>query len=109
MCCLKFENEVYTHLKKGMPSTGERIKTPDGIAVVTDVNILENKIKTRLVLEEGDKKKDIEEKLSTEFYVYGKEEIKRMSKKNHHNSKKDDDLENLDHETLKEIKELMKD
>ena len=67
MCCLKFENEVYTHLKKGMPSTGERIKTPDGIAVVTDVNILENKIKTRLVLEEGDKKKDIEEKLSTEF------------------------------------------
>ena len=109
MCCLKFENEVYTHLKKGMPYTGERIKTPDGIAVVTDVNILENKIKTRLVLEEGDKKKDIEEKLSTEFYVYGKEEIKRMSKKNHHNSKKDDDLENLDHETLKEIKELMKD
>lgn len=109
MCCLKFENEVYTHLKKGMPSTGERIKTPDGIAVVTDVNILENKIKTRLVLEEGDKKKDIEEKLSTEFYVYGKEEIKRMPKKNHHNSKKDDDLENLDHETLKEIKELMKD
>lgn len=109
MCCLKFENEVYTHLKKGMPSTGERIKTPDGIAVVTDVNILENKIKTRLVLEEGDKKKDIEEKLSTEFYVYGKEEIKRMSKKNHHNNKKDDDLENLDHETLKEIKELMKD
>lgn len=109
MCCLKFENEVYTHLKKGMPSTGERIKTPDGIAVVTDVNILENKIKTRLVLEEGDKKKDIEEKLSTEFYVYGKEEIKRISKKNHHNSKKDDDLENLDHETLKEIKELMKD
>ena len=108
MCCLKFENEVYTHLKKGMPSTGERIKTPDGIAVVTDVNILENKIKTRLVLEEGDKKKDIEEKLSTEFYVYGKE-VKRMSKKNHHNSKKDDDLENLDHETLKEIKELMKD
>ena len=62
-----------------------------------------------LVLEEGDKKKDIEEKLSTEFYVYGKEEIKRMSKKNHHNSKKDDDLGNLDHETLKEIKELMKD
>ena len=109
MCCLKFENEVYTHLKKGMPSTGERIKTPDGIAVVTDVNILEYKIKTRLVLEEGDKQKDIEEKLSTEFYVYGKEEIKRMSKKNHHNSKKDDDLENLDHETLKEIKELMKD
>lgn len=109
MCCLKFENEVYTHLKKGMPGVGERIKTPDGPAVVTDVNILENKIKTRLVLEEGDKKKDIEEKLSTEFYIYGKEEIKRTAKKNHHNNKQEDDFENMDRETLKEIKELMKD
>lgn len=109
MCCLKFENEVYTHLKKGMPSTGERIKTPDGIAVVTDVNILENKIKTRLVLEERDKKKDTEEKLSTEFYVYGKEEIKRMSKKNHNHNKRDNDFDNMDKETIKEIKKLMKD
>ena len=68
MCCLKFENDVYTHLKKGMPTVGERIKTPDGIAVVSDVNILENIIKTRLVVEEGDKSEGEEEKLSTEFY-----------------------------------------
>lgn len=107
MCCLKFENEVYTHLKKGMPAVGEKIKTPDGMAVVTDVNILENLIKTRLVIEEADKKNDVEEKLSTEFYSYGKEEIKRFAKKNH--SKHEDDLENLDGELLKEIKELMKD
>ena len=94
MCCLKFENEVYTHLKKGMPAVGERIKTPDGMAVVTDVNILENLIKTRLVLEEADKKKDVEEKLSTEFYSYGKEEIRRVAKKNR--GRQEDDLENLD-------------
>ena len=55
MCCLKFENEVYTHLKKGMPAVGERIKTPDGMAIVSDVNILENIIKTRLVLDNGKK------------------------------------------------------
>lgn len=108
MCCLKFENEVYTHLKKGMPSVGERIKTPDGMAVVTDVNILENIIKTRLVVEEGSKDKGIEEKLSTELYSYGKEEIKRVNKKNN-NKKKEDDLADLDGELLKEIKELMKD
>lgn len=107
MCCLKFENEVYTHLKKGMPSVGEKIKTPDGMAVVTDVNILENIIKTRLILEEGSKEKNIEEKLSTELYNYGKEEIKRVNKKN--NKKKEDDLADLDGELLKEIKELMKD
>lgn len=109
MCCLKFENEVYTYLKKGMPTVGERIKTPDGIAVVVDVNILENKIKTRLVVEEGSRDKDIEEKLSTEFYFYGKEEIRRINKKNNHRKKKEDDLADLDGELLQEIKELMKD
>ncbi|MFQ8601880.1 MAG: stage 0 sporulation family protein [Anaerovoracaceae bacterium] len=108
MCCLKFENDVYTHLKKGMPSVGERIKTPDGIAIVTDVNILENEIKTRLVLEEADKNENHEEKLSTEFYNYGKEEIKRIDKK-HHNKKRDDDFSEIEGELLKEIKELMKD
>ena len=108
MCCLKFENEVYTHLKKGMPSVGERVKTPDGMAVVTDVNILENIIKTRLVVEEYSKEKGTEEKLSTELYNYSKEEIKRVNKKNN-NKKKEDDLADLDGELLKEIKELMKD
>jgi hypothetical protein len=48
-------------MKKGMPTVGEKIKTPDGMAVVTDVNILENIIKTRLVLEEG-KNNEKEEK-----------------------------------------------
>lgn len=107
MCCLKFENDVYTHMKKGMPTVGERIKTPDGMAVVTDVNILENIIKTRLVLEEASPNDDSEEKLSTEFYNYKKEEIKRVSKK--HNKKNDDGLDELEGELLKEIKELMKD
>lgn len=111
MCCLKFENDVYTALKKGMPQAGERIKTPDGNAVVVDVNILENIIKTRLVLEEGSKENGVEEKLSTEFYNYGKEEIKRLGKKENGKGrkKKDDDLAELDGELLKEIKELMKD
>ena len=108
MCCLKFENEVYTHLKKGMPSVGEKIKTPDGMAVVMDVNILENIIKVRLIVEEGSKDKNIEEKLSNEVYNYGKEEIRRVNKKNNNNKKKEDDLADLDGELLKEIKELMK-
>ena len=107
MCCLKFVNEVYTHLKKGMPSVGERIKTPDGMAVVTDVNILENVVKTRLIVEEGSKDKDSEEKLSAEIYNYKKDDIKRFGKKN--NRKREDELANLEDDVLKEIKELMKD
>ena len=113
MCCLKFENDVYNQLKKGMPSVGERIKTPDGIAIVSDVNILENIIKTRLVLDDGQKDENGEEKLSTEFYNYSKEEIKRINKKHGHNNlkkkEKEDDLADIEGEMLQEIKELIKD
>ena len=113
MCCLKYENEIYTELKKGMPNVGERVRTPDGTGVVTDVNILENLVKTRLVLEEASKENDNEEKLSTEFYTYGKEEIRRFSKKNRKGGKgrdkKDDSLNGLDPEQIKEIEKLLKD
>lgn len=82
MCCLKYENDLYTKLKKGMPNPGERVKTPDGRALVVDTNILESTVRTRLILEEASPENDNEEKLSTEFYVYDKEEIHRQAKKN---------------------------
>lgn len=81
MCCLKFENEVYAKLKKGMPNAGERVKTPDGTAVVVDTNILESTVRTRLILEEASAENDNEEKLSTEFYLYDKEEVRRLPRK----------------------------
>ncbi len=81
MCCLKYENDLYAELKKGMPNAGERVKTPDGKAVVVDTNILESSVKTRLILEEASPENDNEEKLSTEFYIYDKNEIHRLGKK----------------------------
>jgi len=82
MCCLKFENEVYSKLKKGMPNQGERINTPDGKAIVVDTNILESTVRTRLILEEPSEENDNEEKLSPEYYLYDKAEIRRLGKKN---------------------------
>ena len=108
MCCLKYENDVYVELKKGMPDPGERIKTPDGMAVVVETNLLENKIKTRLILEPANKEKEQQEKLSTEFYNYKKEEIKRLGK-GKKKKKAENDLEELDGELLEEIKDLLKD
>ena len=108
MCCLKYENDVYCELKKGMPDTGEKVKTPDGIAVVVETNLLENKVKTRLVLDEDNKEKGQPEKLSTEFYVYQKEELKRLNK-GKKKKKNDNDLSDLDGELLEEIKDLLKD
>ena len=79
MCCLKFENDVYTELRKGMPDPGEHVKTIDGMGVVTESNILENKIKVRLVVEE--KSENGPEKLSNDYYIYGKQQIQRLGKK----------------------------
>ncbi|MBN7774266.1 PSP1 domain-containing protein [Clostridium aminobutyricum] len=104
MCCLKFENDVYMELRKGMPEVGEKIKTPDGIGIVTESNILENKIKVRLILEE--RTEDKPEKLSVELYTYKKKDIRRIES----NHKKDnkDIFEDLDEELLDEIKNLLK-
>ena len=108
MCCLKYENDVYSELKKGMPDNGEKVKTPDGMAVVVETNLLESKVKTRLVLEESNKEKNQPEKLSTEFYTYGKEEIKRLNK-NKKKKRNDNDLADIDGDLLEEIKDLLKD
>ena len=107
MCCLQYENDTYIDLKKGMPDVGEKISTKDGNAVVCDVNILENRIKTRLVLEEA--REDKQEKLSSEYYTYKKEEIRRDPKKvkkelqkakNKNNKNEDIDLTKLTEEEL---------
>ncbi len=103
MCCLKYENDVYHQLKKGMPDVGEHIKTPDGMAVVVETNLLENKIKTRIVVEK--KNGDNPEKLSTDFYTYKKEDIRRIEK-GRRNREKDDEI---DAQLLEEIKEILKD
>jgi len=101
MCCLKYENDIYYELRKGMPEHGERIKTEDGTGIVFDTNILENKIKVRLVLEE--RTQDKPEKLSTDFYTYKKQQITRIDAKDNK-----DVLDDIDEALLDEIKDLLK-
>ncbi len=103
MCCLKFENDVYCELRRGMPDVGERVKTIDGMGVVVESNILESKIKVRLVVEErnGDKP----EKLSTDFSTYPKQQFRRLG-----NKKNDDTInDEIDASLLHEIKDLLND
>ncbi|MGI6258100.1 MAG: PSP1 domain-containing protein [Anaerovoracaceae bacterium] len=77
MCCLKYENDVYVEMKKGLPDVGERVTIDEGPAIVWDTVILEGKVKCRLIVEEGDREKGIDQKLSTELYVHNKEDVKR--------------------------------
>lgn len=54
MCCLKYEEEVYTHHSKQLPHLGQRVMTEDGYGFVTDLYVLEKKIKVKRPSEEGD-------------------------------------------------------
>lgn len=101
MCCLKYENDIYYELRKGMPDVGERVKTVDGIGIVQESNILENKIKIRLILEE--KTADKPEKLSTDIYTYKKQQITRIDARDHK-----DITDEIDEALLDEIKDLLK-
>lgn len=40
MCCLRFEDETYDHLKRNLPRKGTNVKTPEGLGVVVDQDIL---------------------------------------------------------------------
>ena len=116
MCCLKYENDIYMELRRGMPEPGEKIKTPDGLAKVVDTNILENKIRVRLFVDDnlpgkGRKAPDPaaeeqEEKLTPDIYTYKKEEIKRIEKRRESSKNL---FEGVDADTMKEIEELIKD
>lgn len=81
MCCLKYENDVYLELKKGLPEVGEKVTIEEGPAIVWDTVVLEGKVKCRLIVEEGDKEKGIDQKLSTELYTHNKEDVKRSDTK----------------------------
>lgn len=102
MCCLKYENDIYLELRKGMPDSGERVMTDDGVGIVMDCNILENKIKVRLVIEEKTGEKP--EKLSSDTHIYKKEEIQKIDGKH----KKTQAADHIDETLLEEIKDLLK-
>ena len=51
LCCLGYENEVYTELKKSLPKVGLMIDTPEGMGKVVDIDIIGNKYSVDL----GDK------------------------------------------------------
>ncbi len=109
MCCLKYENDIYTELARGIPDAGEKVRTPDGMGRVVDSNLLEGKVRVRLIMEK-DKNSDEGEKLTPDIYTYKKEEIKRAPRRKDKGRKGDNNLfDGLDAQTVKEMEELIKD
>ncbi len=48
MCCLKYEEDAYNYLASITPRVGSTVKTPDGIGVVTDVNLVTGNLFVKL-------------------------------------------------------------
>lgn len=47
ICCLNFEQHAYEDAYKTMPRVGQQVKTPDGDGVVTESNILIEKVRVK--------------------------------------------------------------
>ncbi len=45
LCCLNYEDEVYTELKKGMPNIGSLVETKEGLGKVTEVDVFKRTYK----------------------------------------------------------------
>lgn len=52
MCCLQFEKEAYEDAHKRLPKNGKKIRTPHGTGVVSDVNLLLEKVTVKFETEE---------------------------------------------------------
>ncbi len=78
MCCLNYENETYIDLRKGMPNVGAKVRTADGVGVVTQVDIFREKVRVRLLVDSA--KPADEENLVSEESTYGKSEIRILGR-----------------------------
>ncbi len=45
LCCLNYEDEVYTELKKGLPSIGSLVETKEGLGKVIEVDVFKRTYK----------------------------------------------------------------
>jgi cell fate regulator YaaT (PSP1 superfamily) len=52
MCCLAYEIDTYTELRKDMPKVGKRVVTPQGAGKVVQQNVIHQKV--RVALDEGE-------------------------------------------------------
>ncbi len=82
MCCLKNEQETYEYLNEKLPNVGDFVKTNDGFkGEVQSVNVLRQKVKVVVELDNGDK----------EIREYMPEELKFKTKKRRNNDKLNDE------------------
>lgn len=58
MCCLSYEEDSYTKMKKIMPKYGQRVKTCDGDGVVISSDYVKEECKVRVYIAEDEQNED---------------------------------------------------
>lgn len=48
MCCLNYEQANYEQVHKRLPRVGKDIVTPDGVGVITEINVIKERVRVRL-------------------------------------------------------------
>ena len=69
MCCLKYEQESYEYLSRKMPRHGTQVQTPDGVGVVSDVQLLKGTVRVKFETES-----------ETKMVVYDAKDVKPLRK-----------------------------
>ena len=79
LCCIKYEEDTYAELLKGLPRVGDECVTEDGLhGVVDNVNVLRQKI--RVIVDTGNEGKE------ARTYDAGVLEFTKKKKKNNNNN-----------------------
>ncbi len=53
MCCLKYEQDTYDEVYHKVPKVGKEVVTPDGKGIVTEIAVIREKIKVKVIGKEG--------------------------------------------------------
>jgi len=48
MCCLDYEQSNYEQVHKRLPRVGKDIVTPDGVGVITEINVIKERVRVRI-------------------------------------------------------------
>lgn len=78
MCCLKYENDTYCQLRKGMPEINDVVDTPEGKTKVIETDIIRGIVKVRIFT--GEKDENGQDKLGSDILEFDREKVKRAGK-----------------------------
>ena len=81
LCCINYENELYTHLREDAPDVGDIIETDDGLAKVLTCDVLNQNLKVKYIDEDN------------KFGYFKFNQVKFTKSKDKKNKKEEDDLD----------------